>query len=586
MPRLPAPLSGAVERVRSDLDEDPYLVYVLALAVVTAGFGIWFRVPNFAAPDEFSRLVDPMEAAGKFVADPGWESLRRGVTDGRSLGATFYLYGLIMVPVLLAVLVSGHLGEFARLGTLTSRWDLWHAAPAWFWTSAILLGRLSSVAFGVGCVYLTYRIGTDHRNRWTGRVAATLLALSVGFVGEAHLVGEDVPMLFFLLLTIHLAARYAETGDRRRFWLGCLTGGLAIAFKLSGGVAALLLGVAHLQRARDADDPLATLVDPTLLIGGLLLGVATVYVGLPSVLVGGPGELFTRTTTAISSKTGKSGGLAAPIWYWFVRQYLRGLGWPLFLAAAAGLLATVAQVVRRRRLRLRAELLLAGVVLYLLVYSRWEFVRLRHLLPTIPMVLVLFAGQFDRFRTRPDAARIARPVLAVLLVTTALFVGVADFQYANDPRDRATAWMRDNVEDGATVEVYENSVADVAVVHGRPVQHYAFSEHNATHSDSLVLDERAFTDWMVSTPDREPAYVQLTANELALLNPHDPEGDRFPRRRAFVRRLLNGEYDYAVVASFGERPRNRSLWSELWRSGVFPELDGSEKYVVILKRTG
>lgn len=576
----------AVGRVREDLRTDPALGYLLLLAVLTCGFGIWFRVPNFAGPDEYSRLVQPMKVAGRVAADPGLESLQSAVLDGRALGATFYLFGLVLAPMFLVVVLTGRLGEFVALGNITSRWELWHAAPEWFWTGAILLGRLLTVAFGVGCVYLTYRIGTEFRGRATGRLAALFLSLSVGFVAQTHELGEDVPSLFFVLLTVLLAARYTRRGDRTVFLAGALTGGVAIAIKLSGGVAAVALGVAHLDRARRADDTVDALLRPGVVLGGLGVGVLAIYVGIPSVLVGGPGELLERISGTVASKTSKTGGLDAPIAYWFLRQYVRGLGAPLFLAAVAGVVAALGRTVLRREEPSPLAVLLGTVVMtYVLVYARWEFVRLRHLVPTFPVLLVVLSAEVSRWYDGGRARRGLQVALVLLVVTSGASVAAAEYTYVTDPRDDATDWLATNAPEDATVEVYENSIADVGVPHGANVSHYPFRENEATNTSSLVLDETAYTEWMLAMPDRSPAYVQLTAAELAYVTPIDPASERFPERRQFVERLEGEEHNYTLVAEFGDRSRPETLREDLLRAALDPELPGRERYVAIYERT-
>lgn len=587
-----------------DLSRDPLLIYILAVSLLLGGFGTWYRVPNFAGPDEYSRLIQPMKVAGRVAADPSLESLQGAVLDGRALGATMYLFGVVLAPVFLVVLVTGQLGEFVALGTIQSRWDLWHAAPAWFWTTAILLGRLVTVALGVGSVYLTYRIGTDLRDRVAGRVAAVFLALSTGFVGLTHTLNEDVPMIFLLLLTVVLATRYAERGDRRYFLAGALTGGLAIAFKLSGGVGAVVLGVAYLDRARRADDTLTELRRPVVVLGGLAIGVVTIYVGIPSVLVGGPGELVTRATGSIGSKTGKTGGLDAPVWYWFLRQYVRVMGVPLLLASLGAVVAVLASTVRERRDPSPLAVLLAtSVLVFFLVYSRWEFVRMRHVAPTVPVLLVALGVAVSRWYERSLApggghggdgddglfgnpSRVALSlVLGVLVVTGGLSVAGAELDYVTEPRDGATDWLADDADANATVEVYENSIADVGVPHGQPTGHYPYQENRATNTTSLVLNETAYTEWMLALPDREPEYVQLTAAELDYVTPTAPASERYPERRRFVRELRAGEYDYERVAVYGDASQPSTLREDLLRAAIDPELPGQERYVAVYRRT-
>ncbi|ELZ24080.1 dolichyl-phosphate-mannose-protein mannosyltransferase [Halosimplex carlsbadense 2-9-1] len=580
--------------LRADLEADPYLPYLLAVALATCGFGVWFRVPNFAAPDEYSRLIQPMKVAGGFVADPSFEAIRAGITDGRALGATFYLYALTLAPVFLVVLLTGRLGEFAALGTIQSRWELWHAAPAWFWTGAVLVGRFVNVALGVGCVYLTYRLGVELRDRFAGRLAALLLALSVGFVSQAHLVGEDVPMLFLLLATVLLANRYVQEGRTADFLLGALTGGLAIAFKLNGGVAAVVLGVALLVRAARSDDPLAELLRPRVVVGGLVVGAVAVVVGIPSVLVGGVPELVARITDTVGSKTGKTGGFAAPIEYWFGYQYLRGLGLPLFVGALAGVAATAWRLVARRGAGVHplTWLLLVTIAFPLVVYARWEFVRLRHLVPTFPALFALLAAEVSRRRpvatgaSRDRGWRVLRVGLAVLLLTAGGFVVAAEYEYVTDPRDQAADWIETNTAADATVEVYENSIADVGVPHGRETSHFSFPEERATNDSDLVLNESSYTAWMLAMPDRQPEYIQLTDGDLDYVDPDATEYAQYPERRAYLRALLDGEYEYRVVATFGDPPigERESAADRLVDAALRPAVEGRQRGVVLLER--
>ncbi|MDB2225251.1 glycosyltransferase family 39 protein [Halorubrum ezzemoulense] len=575
--------------VRADLKADPSLRYVLLLALATCGFGVWFRVPNFAGPDEYSRLLQPMKAAGEFVADPGLESIRRGVTDGRALGATFYLYAIILAPVFLLVVVSGQLGEFATLGTIQSRWDLWHAAPAWFWKASLLLGRLVSVALGVGCVYLTYRLGVRLKGRFAGKFAAVLLALSPGFFSQTHLVGEDAPMLFLLLVTILLADRYIETGDTATFLWGSLTGGLAIAFKLSGGVAAIVLGAALFVRAAHSDEPVSVSASPQLILGGLIIGAVSIWVGIPSVLVGGLPELIERLTGTLGTKTGKSGGFAEPIWYWFGYQYINGMGIPLFVSVIAGSTAIGWRFLMTRNNDSNSlyVLLVVSLIVFFAVYSRWEFVRLRHLVPTFPVLFIMFAAEIERWRDREQVWHGLRIALAALLVTTALFAGVAQYGYVSEPRDEATEWTAANVDDNAKVEVYENSVADVAAIHGKPVNHYDYPEEEATNTSDLILNESRYTSWMLAMPERQPDYIQLTDSELAYVEPDSTDSERYPRRNKFVDNLLTGKYNYTVVASFGYGglPTETSRFGRIVDAGISPNVEGQSNSIVILKRT-
>lgn len=493
-----------------------------------------------------------------------------------------YLYALVLAPIFVVVVVTGQLGEFTALGTIESRWTLWHAAPEWFWTSAILLGRLASVLLGVGCVYLTYRLGTEMADRQAGRLAALLLALTVGFLASAHAIGEDVPMLFLFLLALLLVYRFVREGQDRDFLLACATGGLAIGFKLTAGAIVFVVAAGFLLWARSQANPLnAAQSRWRLVAGGLIVGAGTVAVSFPSVLVSGPGELLTRVTHTSSQKVSNPGGVSMPIWWWFLRQYLAGFGGPLAVATLIGLVAGAARAAREQSFHPGAALLGVALVVYLAVFGRWEYVRVHHLLPTFPLLLLAFA-LVARGINRSQGKRV---LIGALVLSTGAYAGIGLLGYTADPRDQASAYLHANSGDNATVEVYENSIAEVGAIHGQPLSRYDFPEENATYSDSLVLREANYTDWMLRVSERHPGYVQLTSSELDYVTPNHPDYDQYPERRRYIASLLAGEYNYTVVAQFGNRDTDMSPWKRLLHAGVVPEMENQADYVVLLRRT-
>lgn len=86
--------------------------------------------------------------------------------------------------------------------------------PEWVWTWSLPLGRSVIVVIAVGCVYLTYRIGTAARDRMAGRIAALVLTLTFGFLAMAHEVSEGVPAVFWF--PSHCSLRAPVRRDRRR----------------------------------------------------------------------------------------------------------------------------------------------------------------------------------------------------------------------------------------------------------------------------------------------------------------------------------------------------------------------------------
>lgn len=586
MPSTPRELLDRAKRqVAADLREDPYLPYILLLATALSAFWFWHRIPNFATRDEKSRLLDSMVAYGRVIDDPSVRSLKAGVAWSRvPFGATFYLFGLAVLPVVLAAAVLGQLDAFASLGYPSYEFGFypaWQSMPRWVWTWSIALVRLFNVAFAVGCVYLTYRIGAAAYGRRTGDLAALLLTITFGFLTIAHEGGEDMPALFFVLLALYLVFRYVQTGDGTLFLAGSAAGGVAIAFKLTAAPVVLLVGVAYVLRARRAGGKWReALFRPWLLVGGAAAGLLCIVLGFPTALVGEVDLVVERIFAGSLNRASHPTGPDAPVWWWFLRGYFSGLSLPLFVAGLAGVAASVVSLRNRKSTFDGTVLLLAGLGTYLLLFSQWHDFRVHHLLPTFPFVALLLADNLIRFRERRPS--LAGPAIAVLLLTSGTYAVVGDVGYASMPRDQAEAWLVEDAPENATMEVYRRDFQDAAVPYRMDINHAFGSEDG---------DE---------TLDPCPQYIQLGYRDLLYRKP----GTYYRNGEAqaqYVTDLLRGEYNYEVVAEFGpappeyvpQRPEPGSL-TDLIRLGVVPHTDqyadeqelAANQYTVVLELQG
>jgi len=197
---------------------------------------------------------------------------------------------------------------------------------------------------------------------------------------------------------------------------------------------------------------------------------------------------------------------------------------------------------------------------------------------------------------------IARPVVALLLVTTALYAGVGVLGYANQPRDAATGWLATHTDGNATIETYVTDPQEAPVPHGATI-------YRPTQRAMTVDGERvrpSTTRWMRAMPERCPTYIVLNAHEsLQYLAPDDYSRRAAllanPERERYVRDLLSADtYPYEVATRFGPEPRylrserRPPVWRAVVNAGVFPRSVqygdgqdlGTDQYTIILARTG
>jgi len=589
---LGRPVRRAGRRIRDDLGSDPYLPYILLLAAFLASFWIWHRLPNFATRDERWRVVDPIEAAAYLSEERSLDSLREGVNAWRNYGATFYVAAFALVPVAVAVLATDQVGPFLDMGKHRFAWDNdvwywehWLRTPGWIWAASVLPFRLVNAALVVGSVYVIYRIGTTMRDRAAGRLAALLLTLTWGLLVLAHEAGEDVPAMFFTLLSFYFALRYVEDGRAREFYWGCVAGAVGIGMKLSAGVSVIVLAVAFFLRAkREGGRVTHRYVRPVFLLAAAAIGLVVVWVGYPTVLVEfDPGALFDRISRGTSEKSSPHGWRVKPSWWWILRGYLHGLGLPLFVAAVAGTLGGLTLLRERSRAADGVRLALIGAASLLALTSTWSYVRMHHLLLTFPLLVLLATTSLVRVRDRWPAA--GRVLVAVLLLTSGAYAVGGDLAYASQPRDQATQWLADRATPNTTVETYVGDPQEAAVPHHVDVSHAGPSRR---------LEERC------------PEYIVLSYHRELLALAPDSWGKSArrvgnPGSERYYRDLLAGDtYPYEVAKRFGRRPRfldgeeRRSTWREMLHVGVRPRTIqygdpqdmGVDQYTIVLRRTG
>ena len=591
----------AKRQFRSDIREDPYLGYVLAGTLVLAAFWFWHRIPVFVTWDEHDRVLDPLVAYSSVLSDPSWEGLQAGISWGREpWGGTFYLYALAVLPVVLGAAVTGNVDAITGIGLPSgtyAHYPVWAETPRWVWTWSLVFVRLTNVVLAVATVYLVYRLGAEVWDRKTGRLAAAMLALTLGFLKLAKEGGEDMPGTFLFVLAVYLLVRYLQSGRDRWLYRASAAGGVALVFKLTLAPIVPAIGLAHLLWSRSADGSWREAVwRPRFLVTGAGIGLVVILLGFPSLLVGDVDHVASRLFLSAGEKVDNQMGPTAPLWWWYLRTYLSALGVPLFLGTAVGLVGSGYYLARRVNGldSLRAHtpqvdataLLLGTLGLFWLLVSTWHDWRVHHIVPTFPLLVLLSAWAFREFAAhRPTGTRVA---LAVMLVSTAVYAGVGVAGYASMPRDEATDWLEENADRSATMETYYHGFIENAIPHWMDVNPL-WNPDNSTAIDPC------------------PEYIQVGYKELLYLQDipesqlaADVDTD-VENRSEYVRTLVDGGYNYTIVAEFGqrppdfvpERPTPGSL-RDLISLGIYPQSDqygdeqefAANQYVAIMQLQG
>jgi 4-amino-4-deoxy-L-arabinose transferase-like glycosyltransferase len=408
------------------------LVLVLLLAFAVRLYSIDFGLPALNDPDELTFELGALKMLSGPTLNPGW--------FGHPATTTMYVLAVLTV----AVFGAGHL--FGRFGTVHDFADAIYADPTW----VMLPGRLAMALFGVGTIWLTYRLARDLFGQRVALIAAALLAVNPVHITWSQIIRSDIMAAYFMLLGMLAALRIAREDRWRDHVLAALWFGAAVATKWPYALTALaVFGAVALRMVRHPADRRRSLVRlglfAVMAVGFLLLITPYLLLDYPTVLRNLHGE-------AQIHHLGATGG--APwdnAWWYLSGPLLTGLG-PLGLALSAWGLAIMA---RRRE---AAALLLPVLLGFCLVLCVQRLVWERWVVALMPMLVIATALGLDglaRLLARRLPQGLARAAIALLIAVVMLppaLRALGDTRARlNDTRQLASQWARLHIPAGSSV---------------------------------------------------------------------------------------------------------------------------------------
>ncbi len=475
-----------------------------------------------------------------------------GMLQRGDLYPNAFVYPSVYYYMLLPVTYLHYAYLYAH-GALASPWDIqrFHpqAAPGAYWwylnpASFYLWARTLTALIGTATVYLVYRIGKTVYGTTAGLLAAAFLALAPGAVYYSDTVTVDIPMVFFVTLTVLAGLGIIRRGRWQDYILTGLLAGLSISTKQNAVMVVLPLVVAHLVSAHRT-----RLVDLRMAVMGLcvLLGftIGTPYVLIKPALVLGQLRGSALVYAGVPSLTSMQQVLPRYLAY-FVRPTQDT--WFVIPHAAMGLLPAVSALLGavvgfRWDRRLHLYLLSFPLPYFLFISGQHELI-LRSMMAVLPF-MVLFAaagciwvwGLLPQIRWPAADASWTRGLAGLALVALIAAPGrdaaVLGWTMGDHPDTRTAAvdWLRLHVTPGTRI--------------------------------ALEKELR----WFIPDLDRLPFVIRFVPRDTPLawyLQEHidfAAVGDRSP-----LRSLL-------AVAAFPQPPYLRAPGSETWPQDGYPVID-------------
>lgn len=484
--------------------------WLLATSLALNATAVWWGLPAGGwAPDEVSPVLVRTGAAVRFAH--GWFD--------RYPPFHYFVLTAAESPVLL----------LEWLGRVDTSATLPFAALA-------LIGRLVSIAAGAGTLAAIYACGARTFGKRAGLFAAAMFALVVPFVYYAKTSNLDVPYLFWFAVSLVFYLRALENGQVRDFAGFAACGMLAICTKDQAYGLYLLMPFALVQRlwevkrgAGERRPLLRALVDRRMRWAA---AVAVAVFVLAHNILFNPSGFWSHVQFILgpASETYRdfprtlAGRLAL---FRLTVDIVRVMwGWPMFVAALAGVVLALSTPRHRRT----AVWLALPVVSY---YAGFINVVLynydRFMLPAC-LVLSLFGGlAFDRWLSsgggRPWRAAAAGSMFAVSL----LYAATVDLVMLRDSRYAVEQWLAPRVGPGDMVGFVF------------PLQYYPRLERfNSAEITSIG-----------GLQDARPAYYVLNADYARA----EPPGSEIGR---LIAGLQNGQLGYRLV--FRDRRPAPPVW--------------------------
>lgn len=233
------------------------------------------------------------------------------------------------------------------------------------------LSRLRSVLMGSLTALLVFLMGSKLRSSWVGLLSALFLLTNTLFLDNARLATIDVPMTFWLTLSLLFCFQVVRKGGWMDYLLAGLLVGLATSTKYNGGAGVLTIGVAMLLSVLVMHRSWWVEVKKLFLAG--LSSLFGFFVGTPNALF--EYRTFIRTDNPVGAfwqfkRSGNSGDL----------DYVTKLNGRLHLLINSSGVAPF--------------LLSLGALLEAFAKRRWEYL----LLGSFPCLYFLYASQMGYFQ--------------------------------------------------------------------------------------------------------------------------------------------------------------------------------------------
>lgn len=413
------------------------------------------------------------------------------------------------------------------VGAMQGEWSSLAQAP----TEAFYLwGRALTALMGTATVWVLYHVAL----RWgvrTALLAAVMFAVMPLHVRESHFVLTDVPVTFFVMLTLLMSLRASERATVRAFVFAGSVAGLAGATKYNGVLAVLipLLSCAMTPGVRPSR-VVTMLWIVTAMVATFLLAAPYTLIDLPSFL-----NQFAR----LSAEYRTPARFDDPVWLIYMKHLRNALEWPGSVIVIAGVMFGLFKAAAGPD-RLKWALVTIFPLIYFRFISNQTLFFGRYLLPLLPFLSLLGAAaivEIVRQLRRSPVPRLVRNVAIVALTIVAIgppaytSIGFNANAAKVWTTEQAYAWLMKEVPAGSKITMESRQILLPATYHAaylpqlrmRPFEHYVKGGVDYLVASSQCYGPYLEKDGPQKYPDEYADYMRIFSQvqEVARFSPSD-----------------------------------------------------------------
>lgn len=326
-------------------------------------------------------------------------------------------------------------------------------------TSFIIIGRLSSVIFDVGTIFLLYIMAKKYMNEMTAFLSAVLLSVNPIHIKQSHFISVDSALTFFSLLALNFIMKVYAEPNKKWYILSGVAIGLAAASKYNGALLLIVFLIAHLLKSASRKNTIQSLMNRNL-VTSVGLSVAVFVLSNPFIVTHFDEFYYSFSFEQFHVSAGHLGinPNQNTVSYYLFDVIPTSVSIPIVLAV----LIYFAQVFYVRKKEY--ILLLIFPLIYLAVLVSWEMRAERYALPVLPFIVLFGSAGIVAFvefikgrymkKLSPQFLKfVVLPIIGLLCIVLPV-TGVLKYQQTHslpDTRTIAKTWLKRNVPQMATV---------------------------------------------------------------------------------------------------------------------------------------